>query len=91
MLRNIDSRRYSRSVGQQTYKRQEGDPRVQRMSDRLAAAQTKKDPVYAWKALRLATRESLLGVAQAFEPLAKAKKRKATVDLEDLVHKLLPV
>ena len=61
------------------------------MSDRLAAAQTKKDPVYAWKALRLATRESLLGVAQAFEPLAKAKKRKATVDLEDLVHKLLPV
>ena len=57
----------------------------------LAAAQTKKDPVYAWKALRLAARESLLGVAQAIEPLAKAKKRRAAIDLEDIVHKLLPV
>jgi len=54
------------------------------------AVQTKKDPVYMWKALRLATRESLTGVAQALEPLAKTKKRKA-IDLEDIVHKLLPV
>ncbi len=30
------------------------------VKDLLAAAQTKKDPVYAWKALRLATRECLL-------------------------------
>lgn len=54
------------------------------------AVQTKKDPVYMWKALRLATRESLTGVAQALEPLAKTKKRKA-IDLEDIVHRLLPV
>ena len=74
-----------------SFQRQKGVPMLRRMSDVLAAAQTKKDPVYAWKALRMATRESLLGVAQVFEPLAKAKKRKATVDLEDVVRKLLPV
>ena len=46
--------------------------------------------MYAWKALRLATRESLQGVVQVFEPLTRARKRK-TVDLEDIVHGLLPV
>ncbi len=38
----------------------------------------------------MATRESLQGVQQVFEPLAKLRKRKA-VDLEDIVQKLLPV
>ena len=59
-----------------------------------AAAQTKKDPIYAWKALRMTVRESLPGLVHAIEPLARSKpapnKRKA-IDLEDIVHKILPV
>lgn len=57
-----------------------------------AAVQTKKDPIYAWKALRLAVRESLPGVAATIEPLARRPPQKRRgIDLEDLVHTMLPV
>ena len=54
--------------------------------------QTKKDPIYAWKALRLTVRESISGLAQAMEPLNRSRPvRGRGVDLEDIVHRLLPV
>jgi hypothetical protein len=61
-----------------------------------AAVQTKRDPIYAWKALRLAVRESLPSVAATIEPLAqrppqKQPQKRRGIDLEDLVHKMLPV
>ena len=61
-----------------------------------AAVQTKRDPIYAWKALRLAVRESLPRVAATIEPLArrppqKQPQKRRGIDLEDLVHTMLPV
>ena len=54
--------------------------------------QTKKDPIYAWKALRLTVRESITGLAQTMEPLARGRPvRGKGIDLEDIVHRLLPV
>ena len=54
--------------------------------------QTKKDPIYAWKALRLTVRESITGLAQTMEPLMRSRPvRGKGIDLEDLVHRLLPV
>ena len=59
----------------------------------LVAVQTKKDPIYTWKALRLTARESITGLAQAMEPLGRSSRpgRGRGVDLEDIVHRLLPV
>ena len=54
--------------------------------------QTKKDPIYAWKALRLTVRESITGLAQTMEPLIRSRPvRGKGVDLEDIVHRLLLV
>lgn len=57
-----------------------------------SAVQTKKDTAYRWKALRLTARQSLMGLTTLIEPMAKIKpSKRKDVDLEDVVHKLLPV
>jgi hypothetical protein len=70
----------------------------------LFGAQTKKDALYQWKALRMIARTSLPVFSKMLGPVpSKARKGKdadkkeaasevrAKLDLEDAVHELLPV